>query len=761
MNPHGRDGVAVSLFLAALLVSAGRLSVTGWTDGLELVVLMALAGGLIGLLLGISRFRSWVMAACVAVYTIGLLPWVFGLHYYPALAWSERLGALAWRWQTSLATLAAHQPLEDTFLFLVLVSLGYWCVGLIGGLALTRRAGFALTIGPAGLAFLIVHTFDSHRPGGGAYLFLYLLAALSLLARLHFLARRAEWQQARVYAPQESLHDWNLAVAVMVLVTLTLAWLVPAPHRAVGFARRTWQTLTRGWENQETDFSRLVAGLQVGERTVPYAGERLVLEQDAVQASDVVFTVRLPPVDTVPRYYWRVGVYDFYTDGRWETRQVISRQFSPAEAPFSLAEDQGDLATYGFTLQVPSDWLFTPLRPRWVSLPARVGLIAGLPESSEPLFFQVVLQSGQEYQVQALEFSPGEAQLRAAGQDYPAWVRERYLQLPPDFPPRLRALAADLTANAPTPYDKAQAITDWLRTSIRYTAHLPPPPAGRDVLEWFLFDIRQGFCTYYASAQVVLLRAVGVPARLATGYAEGEIPPGTLRLRQVRQSHAHAWPEVYFPGLGWVEFEPTTAQSPLRRPPGEVPAGDRTPSPQLTTTPPTTTPSSEGAPPANAVGGKPAWTRGRIVVGILLVGALAVFLTAYLLWKRRGWPFASPLPLRLCAWWIQRGQRPPHWLLLWARRSAQTPIRRAYVELYRAARRLGIELSPAQTPLEVASAVRDRLPEAALHIEGLLEACLPAIYGPQPGDWRSAHQAAVALRRLSRRAAWRKRLHMG
>jgi len=747
------------LFLLALLTSAGRLSATGWSEGLDLAAIMALAGALLGLALGGSRFRPWAVAMLATGYTVCVFPWALGINQYGGLNPLTPWHALAARFQHSFATLAAHQPLEDTLLFLTLVAFGYWLAGLGGGFFLLRRGSWVAATLPAGLALFVVHAFDETHPGGEAYLFFYLLAALLLLERLHFLARRADWQAGRVFLPPEAIHHWNQAILLVAVITLGLAWLLPAPAQAIGFAQRAWRQWTQDWQRRETDFSRFVAGLQTANQAAPYAGETLRLEQDAASDATIVFTVLLPPVDLVPRYYWRARVYDFYADGQWETRAAVSRQFSPAEAPLSLPDEAGNLSTYTFTLQMPSDWLFTPPRPLWVSVPLRLGLVPVTASTIDPLFFQGTLKAGQQYQVEALDFSPTEAQLRAAGQDYPAWVRERYLQLPADWSPRLRALATELTAAAATPYEKARRITDWLRASIRYSEHVPAPPPDRDLLEWFLLDYRQGFCTYAATAEVLLLRAVGVPARLAAGYAEGEIPPGTRRLRQVRQSHAHTWPEVYFPGLGWVEFEPTTSQSPLHRPAGqteEVSPGAGQPTP-VARTPLTPAGAAEGA------SGQPAGVvsppKRKTLHWWLPLAGLMVLASGYLLWRKRSvrlaiaglrrgdrglWQAGPMLRLRLAAWRDRASQR------IWARACA---------ELYRAARRLGTSPSPAQTPLEVAALLRQQLPEAQADVEALLSTCLPAMYGTRPGDARLARQAAASLRHKSRRAAWQKRLH--
>ena len=128
----------------------------------------------------------------------------------------------------------------------------------------------------------------------------------------------------------------------------------------------------------------------------------------------------------------------------------------------------------------------------------------------------------------------------------------------------MRGLAQQLTANAVTPYEKAKAIEAYLRT-LPYDDAIAAPPAGVDPLEYFLFDIQRGYCDYYATAMAMMLRTVGVPARTASGYAEGLFDEESQSY-YITQRDAHTWVEVFFPEYGWIEFEPTAGESPLDRP---------------------------------------------------------------------------------------------------------------------------------------------------------------------------------------------------
>jgi len=153
--------------------------------------------------------------------------------------------------------------------------------------------------------------------------------------------------------------------------------------------------------------------------------------------------------------------------------------------------------------------------------------------------------------------------LREASSNYPEAIQKRYLQLPPSLPERVRQLASELTKGKINAYDKAKAIEAYLRT-YPYDLNIPAPPEGLDVADYFLFDLKKGYCDYYATSMVVLARASGLPARFVSGYSPGSYDAPNAQY-VVRELHAHSWAEVYFPEIGWIEFEPTAAQPEIDR----------------------------------------------------------------------------------------------------------------------------------------------------------------------------------------------------
>ncbi|HHV60687.1 MAG TPA: transglutaminase domain-containing protein [Clostridiaceae bacterium] len=135
-------------------------------------------------------------------------------------------------------------------------------------------------------------------------------------------------------------------------------------------------------------------------------------------------------------------------------------------------------------------------------------------------------------------------------------IYERYLTLPKDLPRRVHDLARRITSNIYSNYDIAKSIEKYLSQMYRYTLEPEKSEPGQDFVDYFLFESREGYCTYFATSMVVLARAVGLPARYVEGYMLPRIPESGITYR-VTNENAHAWAEIYFEGFGWLAFEPT------------------------------------------------------------------------------------------------------------------------------------------------------------------------------------------------------------
>jgi transglutaminase-like putative cysteine protease len=259
-----------------------------------------------------------------------------------------------------------------------------------------------------------------------------------------------------------------------------------------------------------------------------------------------------------PHHYWKAQTYDIYSSSGWLTSPTDERELASGEW-LSDTLPQGNILHQTVTVSRPG---YGP-----VYYAGELAVVYQLFRVVSRTNFDVlgVVVPGAEYELDSVFREADEAALRAAGTDYPDWIRRRYLQLPNVLPNRVHALARGLTATPPTPYDRAAAIQEYLRREMHYSLEIGSPPYDQDVVDYFLFDSKEGFCDYYATAMTVLARSAGIPARIVFGYATGTFDPGPGKYT-VLESDAHAWPELYFPGIGWVEFEPTAVMPEIPRP---------------------------------------------------------------------------------------------------------------------------------------------------------------------------------------------------
>ncbi|RLV56626.1 transglutaminase domain-containing protein [Aeromicrobium phragmitis] len=171
---------------------------------------------------------------------------------------------------------------------------------------------------------------------------------------------------------------------------------------------------------------------------------------------------------------------------------------------------------------------------------------------------------GQTYVADYVEITPDAGQMRERQALLPAPLTRRYLTLPPDTPPRIAAVARSQTAGLTNDYDRIVALQDWMRADFSYSESSPVAEgydgSGVEVIERFLLEEQSGYCVHFSSALAVMARSLGIPARIAVGYAPGD-PAGRTaegeRIYSTSSDSLHAWTEVYFEGVGWVRFDAT------------------------------------------------------------------------------------------------------------------------------------------------------------------------------------------------------------
>ena len=775
---HWWDPPSAALFMLAVLVSVWRLTVTDWTDNLGYVINLAAAAAILGLALGASRFGKRAVRWLALGYTLIFIPRQLAAYYESDVYLGERLAGVGGRLLFSLSEFAANQPVKDPIFFIALMGALYWFIALVSACQLARHNNTLAALLPAGLAMLVIHHFDPGPTGRTWMIGLYFFAALTLIGRGKYLRDRAGWMQRGVHLAPETGSDLGMGALIGAAALILLAWNMPLNLTGMHALESQWQEITRPWRGARDRLGRAFDALEghnAPAERVEYFQSALPLGSRAAQGSTLVFKVSaLPEATELPRLYWRARVYDHYENGGWSESQTVTSKLSPTEAGLSIPDRSGR-QEYEFAITSYSQGqavLNLPAQPLWVSRPADVTAFPLADGTQDVLFLQTFpfLEPGETYRVRAAMANPSIQELRAAGQDYPDWVKARYLQLPADFSDRVRRYASQVTFGQNTPYEQAQAITGVLRSQIEYQPNLTLPPPGTDIMEWFLFEGRKGYCNYYATAETLMLRSLGVPARLAVGFAQGEATEGAQRpgetevteqVFSVYLKHMHAWPEIYFPGIGWVEFEPTGNQPALVRP--AAPRADLQPAapPEAGQPPPLHRPDLEPEETGDKTGTLAVlrhWLTPLLWTASLLLGA--VVLRGCYAFADRKYALATRAAEYVLVAAERRGERGPAWVKNVALYVLANPFERAFHPVNLGLRWLGESPAAHLTPAERAESLSARLPEAAGEIEILLKEYHASQYARRGGNLPGARRAGRRLLWLGLRAAIGQRVRM-
>ena len=679
---------------AVALVPASAQDI-GWVPGLGRLIPVAISAVLFGFWLArspfsgrISVFFSFivgiefvlgfiarVMPPLGLVWREGLyaVHWLFALSqgvvdrvpFLPVLqVWWERL----WNFWARVATWAQGVSRggaqQDNLLFLVYMALIVWGLGVWAGWWIFRRHQGLVALVPAGLA-LASNLFFARAGETWAVVFTAALLVLLLGLRHHTLEEA--WARDGLDYSEEIRVGLYMAGGLISAAILVLMPLVPTvTSRRV--ADWFWELFSSPWRRVEESAERMfpelerpaVSPLRVSLGGTPDQMPRAHLLGGSPELGRRValrVQINQPPWPEGEKWYYRAITYADYSGHGWSNEgepEILSLPpGQPWDETTAMMRGRKRLLQSFEVIQAPGGVLYAagePIAPdvpyeAWLRTPGDL-ILLGPPER----------QRLQRYSVLSAVPAVSEEQLRATDRDYPEEIRSRYLALP-EVPQRVRERAKEIVTGIESPYDQAVAIEAYLR-GFEYTLEVKEPPPDRDAVDYFLFDLQRGYCDYYASAMVVMARAVGIPARLAVGYSAGSRDP-YMSEYTVTEAEAHSWPELYFPPYGWIPFEPTANRSTFPRiglpetEESQVSAGVAQ-EPQLS--------------PWN-----PLWRQGLSVLG-MIGGVLILAALAYLVWEQY-------------------------------QQSTLGLVARAYAGLLWWSRRLGKSPSPSQTPHELGEAL--------------------------------------------------------
>ncbi len=705
------DGTAVAvLALVTVLAIAWAVVAGGWNEGMSISLAVgAVAVVEAALIAGSSAGR---LAATLAAPVLGVLVIVpLTLSGMPHDGGPATLAHVAGRYAVALTTgLVSSQ----SWSFIVGICAGMWLLGFWTSWVAVRERLGVLAVLP-GYFVLASNVINAPHPAQTAVPeALALGASIALLARCELAALEWRWSRQRVVALPGTRRRYT-AVAVAATMGALVVGVTLPPLTNTDMSGRIFHFTindlgTGGGGGTGTGGGGGGGGQAAGS---------IAFSPDTRPGGPLVDNPR--PVlaftaDTSQTVYLRAVTDVIFDAGNWypadatgtitavpESGSTLTRDRTPADGGVSaLATDVSvRIVLVAGGAESGGDRALFPGEPQSIDRAATAYGVS-LPGRTLLTIDRVTVTGGYGGNGTLLTTgtvpSATEAALRTAGTGYPSWLTDSgYLDThtaPQDRPQLddIAALARKWVAGYTNAYDQARALEAHLRSSpFSYTLSPPPAPAGEWPIHYFLTTGHLGYCQYYASSMGLMLRLLGIPARLVSGYGNGTVDDSasTARsvLHRVTTSDAHVWVEAYFPGAGWVPFEPTPSSQygvydPIPRPGA---AAASTPSPSAGA--PTPTPSAGATPTATpdtgAAAGAPT---GATIPPQLLEGAV-------------GLTVATLLAVLLVSWVV----RPRSLAALWRR-----------VALF--GRLLGVRRRHSETAIDYAGRVAAALPEDSISL---------------------------------------------
>jgi transglutaminase-like putative cysteine protease len=555
----------VSVVLLGVMALALAWSVQGaeWLDQMDFLVPVAVYAVIAGTLIGMLRGSIVWALPLAAVIGAAIVLWTVGGEYFTQL---DQVGRL----------LALRTEFVE------------WLVIVFGTGYPPQMSPYAIGLGALMFATVFAATYAVYRHHrvldailllGAALivnmsailtdlvpqLLLFVVAAMLLWLRASLVDRQDGWQRRRV---NETLEVPTAIMRTGILSAagaIGLAWLLMAVAVAAPLTD-AWRSLDGVWTGVRDQFEGAFGSLTNPQSRISgnSFGRSFVVQGEWVSVDEPVLVLAAPRP-----YYLRTSTYDIYNGRGWDSSEGVKRTVSAGEPLFDGATSErpafleDSVAVQEISIEMRQTIgrdLFTAGSPIKIYAPAVVGEPLGQPLLGE-IEHANALGEGEAYQQVVAISTATEAELGAAARDYPPEVTDLYLDTT-RVTGRVADLARQVTEGATNDYERAEALATYLSRdpSFSYSTTAPVPPGDDDLVDFFLFESQTGYCQYFASAMVMMARSLGMPARVAAGFAPGERQEDNTFL--VREANAHAWAEIFFPGYGWQIFEATKSINP-------------------------------------------------------------------------------------------------------------------------------------------------------------------------------------------------------
>ena len=540
----------------------------GWVPEADVVVWATVGGILLGTVLAVRRLSALVAWLFITLYGFLVLlihlanlwpPWAVLLEGWEGLRqfWLQS-GALFFDRVGSWFTAVFNgQSSQETIVFaLGLGILGYFLAAFTSW-QLFRHDRPLPGLVSMGLA-LALNGYFGGVPLGWMGAFVGLAAVLTAVT--HIITLQKGWEAKQVDYSSEMQIDLFIHAAIIATILIAVAVTLPSINIRQWVTNFQQQPMV---QQTEALLERVFAGVDSGRGRQPTGRDGVggsgILPREYLLGNapelyeTVVMTAVVQSEANLAGVHWRALSYDVYTGRGW----ALSEERREPIGANSII-DQPVVEATGTVSQTVS-WVQDGRLIRYsLGLPQQFNQDADVIWRGQTDFVRVQGR-GSSYRVQSQISLATPTMLReTAVADVPPLILARYTALPDSIPQRVLDLAQEVVGSGEdgqtNPYDQARAIELFLR-QYEYSLEIDSPPRNADPVDYFLFEQQMGYCDSYASAMVVMARAVGLPARLGIGYLPQPTEPGGEQI--IRQINGHSWAEIYFAGFGWVEFEPT------------------------------------------------------------------------------------------------------------------------------------------------------------------------------------------------------------
>jgi transglutaminase-like putative cysteine protease len=536
-NPQ--EWVGVVLVFLSLTVAVLSVEHAHWIKPQPSLVLVLGLSVLVGLWLARVRLSGKLAYLIAIALGAGVTVWQSIGLVSPS---GTESSLTAW-WRT----VSGSQPNEGTIFFAMFIILLTWLMGFVSTWFLVRRQNVWVAIVAGTVTTLI--NLSNLPPASHYFLPIYLVMAMLLLGQANLSKQQSWFQRHGLGFSRSGVVKMVGAVVIISILTVTTAWVVPEPpidQMGLNLTDIYGETAQGQWFNIFADVRGKWPTLDSGTQT------ELSFAKPPSTSSREQFVVTAEEPT-----YWRTRRYDTYLSWGWTSSETVAREVDPFVDESATDSTGAEMVTYTVENKLRTDILLIRGEFNTASIAALLQTFSTVGDDEDiiAVVSPKIMKPYQQYTVTASIDVPTEEELAQAGEDYPQGIIEHYLQLPGTLPEQVVLLSQEITAGTETALDKVKAVKKYLQ-GFEYNRKAETPPADVDGVAYFLFETKEGVCTTFASAMAVMLRSVGVPARLNTGYLDGVLDKDTGSYI-LRAKDYHARTEVYFPGYGWVEFSAT------------------------------------------------------------------------------------------------------------------------------------------------------------------------------------------------------------